>query len=128
MKLILQIQHQKPLMGPFRRKFSGNFHPLPARNLVQIIQLDKFQGLTGADFHANGVFHIGAPVALKGEFSFRPGKDHSERAVKGAGPAGDAAFFPNDPGETIAEKEAKARAARSSAARARIFGAADRKS
>jgi len=76
-------------------KFSGNFQPLFARDFVQIVQLDKLQGFAGADFHANGIFHVGAPVALEGEFPFRPGENDSERTIEGAGPAGDAAVFAN---------------------------------
>lgn len=82
-------------MGPLPDKFSGNLHSFLARDFAQIIQIDKLQSFAGADFHANGIFHIGALVALEGEFPFRPGENDAERTVESASPAGDATVFAN---------------------------------
>jgi hypothetical protein len=72
-----------------------DFLPFGLVDFIQLIHFHKLQGMGGAGFHANRIFHESAAIAFESHFSFRPGKDDPVRAVQGAGPAGDATVFPD---------------------------------
>ena len=76
--------------------FFGDSLSLMAENFLPIFQFYKFQGLTGANFNANRVLHVGASVTLESDFSLRPGIDDPIWAEHSSGPAGDATILLNN--------------------------------
>ncbi len=66
-----------------------------AIDFIELFDLHELQGLTGTYFQTHGVFHEGAPVAFKSEFSFGPGENDPVGTEKGASPAGDTAVVAN---------------------------------
>jgi len=91
---LTQFQEEKRFFLPDRQRFD-DFLPFGSIDFIQFIHIHKFQRPGGARFHTNRIFHIRAPIAFEGHFSLRPREDDPIWAVQGAGPAGDAAVFPD---------------------------------
>jgi len=73
--------------------FFGDILSPMAENFLPIFQFHQFKGLTGANFNANRVLHVGATVTLESDLSLRPGIDDPIWAEHSTGPAGDTAIF-----------------------------------
>jgi hypothetical protein len=87
---------QKQSIFLIRRQGPDDFFSPLAKYLFIVTDFNQFQGFAGANFNANGVFHVGTSVTFESDLSFWPGENDSIGTEHGTSPAGDATVFTDD--------------------------------